>query len=371
MKALDIVRTLQERLPFYSDAFSTQVAITSLVSVSNVVTGTTAAAHGFYVGDKIHINNAVMPNALTSLTRVGTTATAITTNKHNLTIGIDSTVTISGATEVEYNGTHTLLSVDSRNQFTFTVADSAVTPATGLPVLEETIGARTLQGTQVGFNGYFTVQSVPTATTFSYLSTMPDLTAIGAPVLIGPSTRITCAANLPEIEFNYTRQASEGGRAGVRDLYAFVVLGNVSISKSRSINADNIDTIALGDDPRQRQIKPFSVYVVIPTSKDLSGAIARDISEDLAPVLYRSLVGTKPPSGLSELQWSNIVSTGHSQTAWNAAFYIHEFTFETVADITFEDTAISNNYTAFQCFDIALFKDNKDAPTVGGRFDVL
>ncbi len=370
MKALDIVKILQERLPFYTDAFSSQVALTSLVSLSNVVTGTTTTAHGFAVGDKIHINNAVMPNAL-AITRAGTTATAISSNKHNLTFGIDTTVTISGADQAEYNGTHVLLSVDSRNQFTFVVADSAVTPATGSPVLEEAIGARTLQGTQVGFNGYFTIQTIPTTTSFAYASTMPDLTAVGTPVLIGPSTRVTRAATLEEIFNNYTKQASEGGRAGVRDLWAFVVLGNVSISKSRSINADNIDTVALGDDPRQRQIKPFSVYVVIPTSKDISGAIARDISEDLSPVLYRSLVGVKPPSGLTESQWSKIVATGHSQASWNGAYYIHEFTFETVADITLEDTALSNDSVAFECFTLDFYvTDNRDAPSVGGTFSL-
>ena len=151
----------------------------------------------------------------------------------------------------------------------------------------------------------------------------------------------------------------------------FCFLGNVSISKSRSINADNIDTVALGDDPRQRQIKPFSLYVVIPTNKDISGAIARDISEDLSPVLYRSLIGIKPPSGLTELQWSNIVSTGHSQSVWNGAIYIHEFTFEVVADITLEDTALSNNNAPFECFTLDFYvTDNRDAPSVGGSFNL-
>lgn len=378
MKAQDIVQTLQERLPFYSDAFSTQISLTSLVSLSNVVTVTTTAAHGLVVGDKIHINNAVIPNPIVTLTQVDGVASAETLNKHDLTFD-NQTVTISGAAEAGYNGEKTLLSVlaQSRNDFTFEVDELTVSPDTGSPILEQLLSPRTFKdGTQVGFNGFFTITSVPTTTSFTYSSNLPDVTAIGTPVLIGPSLRISCVARLNgdplnEILRNYTVQISEAGRTGNRDLWAFVYLAGVAVSKSRHINTDNIDTFALGDDPRQRQIEPFSVYVVIPTSNDLSGSIARDISQDLTPVFYLSLVGIKPLSSLTEATWSKIVSTGHDTAFWDGAFYIHQFEFEAVADITLEDTALHTNHVPFECFDINFFlTDNLDAPSVSGTFTV-
>ena len=375
MKAQDIVQTLQQRLPFYSDAFSAQIALTSLVSLSNVVTVTTAVDHALSVGDKIHINNAVIPNPIVSLSQADGMANAETLNKHDLTFekNLDQSVTISGAAEAGYNGDKTLLSVmaQSRNNFTFEVDELTISPDSGSPILEQTIAPRTVEGTQMGFNGFFAIQSVPTASTFTYNSMLPDVSAIGSPVLIGPGLRISRAASIDEIVNNYTQQLSESGRSGIRDLWAFVVLGDVSVSKSRHITTDNIATFALGDDPRQRQIEPFSVFVVIPTSKDLSGSIARDISQDLTPVFYRSLVGVKPATSLTESTWSKIAATGHGQALWNGSFYIHQFEFEGLADITLEDTALHTNHVPFECFNLNFFlTDNRDAPSVGGTFNL-
>lgn len=64
---------------------------------------------------------------LTSLTSVGTTATA-TKNNHGFTTG--QYVTISGAVQTEYNGTYAI-TVTGANTFTYTFAGSATTPATG------------------------------------------------------------------------------------------------------------------------------------------------------------------------------------------------------------------------------------------------
>lgn len=66
--------------------------------------------------------------SVTSITRVGSTATVTTVSDHNLASGID--VTISGANEPEYNVTETI-TVIAADQFTYEVAGSPATPATG------------------------------------------------------------------------------------------------------------------------------------------------------------------------------------------------------------------------------------------------
>jgi hypothetical protein len=87
--------------------------------VFSLVAGQTAYAIG---------NSSV---AIVSLTRVTTTATATTANPHGLESG--NRITVSGATQTEYNITASI-TVTSPTKFTYTVSAAAVTPATGSPV---------------------------------------------------------------------------------------------------------------------------------------------------------------------------------------------------------------------------------------------
>jgi len=70
----------------------------------------------------------VFDNAVTSITRVGTVATVTTDDPTNIQSG--SIVTISGASQAEYNGPHRV-TVTGEDTFTFSVSGSPATPATG------------------------------------------------------------------------------------------------------------------------------------------------------------------------------------------------------------------------------------------------
>lgn len=70
-----------------------------------------------------------------SIERSGTIATATSSSDHN--IGSGASVVISGAVETEYNGTFTV-TVTSSTEFTYDVAGSPSTPATGLPTVTTT-----------------------------------------------------------------------------------------------------------------------------------------------------------------------------------------------------------------------------------------
>lgn len=70
-----------------------------------------------------------------SITRVGTTATSVSSGNHNIASG--ASVIISGAAETEYNGTFTAI-VTSPTVFTYEVTGSPTTPATGTPVVTTT-----------------------------------------------------------------------------------------------------------------------------------------------------------------------------------------------------------------------------------------
>jgi hypothetical protein len=68
------------------------------------------------------------PTSITSITRVGSTATVTSTN-HNLVVGDE--VNIIGANESEYNKIQTVTNIIDSNTFEYTVSGTPTTPATG------------------------------------------------------------------------------------------------------------------------------------------------------------------------------------------------------------------------------------------------
>lgn len=91
-----------------------------------------------YIDYSTNPQNQPFPNNVTlttiaTITRSSTTATATVTAGHMFVVG--ESVTISGATQTDYNGTFTIVTI-TRTTFTFVVANSPTTPATGSPVVK-------------------------------------------------------------------------------------------------------------------------------------------------------------------------------------------------------------------------------------------
>lgn len=74
---------------------------------------------------------------IASLTRSGTTAIAETAGEHLLATGLS--LTVSGAAQTEYNGTHAI-TVTAANEFTYEITGSPATPATGTILASGTWG---------------------------------------------------------------------------------------------------------------------------------------------------------------------------------------------------------------------------------------
>jgi uncharacterized phage protein gp47/JayE len=79
------------------------------------------------------VSTIVAVNQVIGITRSGTTATATTASGHTLATGM--TVTVSGATQSEYN-IAAVITVTGRDTFTYQVAGTPATPATGSPVYD-------------------------------------------------------------------------------------------------------------------------------------------------------------------------------------------------------------------------------------------
>lgn len=144
---------------------------------SNIVTVNTTAAHGFSLGWTVRIAGEVdigLPGAITSMTGAGGVVTVVMNAPHLIQVG--TRIIVAGVTDATFNGIFLVQTVPSATTFTY----SALT-LTGTAV----IGGATIS---TGFNGDFVIASIPTATSFTYNDIGPDSsqsTALATATIIG------------------------------------------------------------------------------------------------------------------------------------------------------------------------------------------
>jgi len=98
---------------------------------------------------------------VTSITRIGSTVTVTTSADHGYVTG--KTITIAGALQTDYNGSYTI-TVTASNEFTYTIATTPVTPATGSITSRYTAEENGLvyltSQTNPDQNGYYVTRSI-------------------------------------------------------------------------------------------------------------------------------------------------------------------------------------------------------------------
>ena len=112
----------------------------------------------YTVDDNYAVSNIVQ--IINSITRSGSTVIVTTASSHNLATGID--VTISGANQTDYNGTHNIIVVND-TVFTYDIPTTPATPATGSLQLN-------VLGVQVSVKsvGYGSTQNLSSGSTLSF-----------------------------------------------------------------------------------------------------------------------------------------------------------------------------------------------------------
>lgn len=327
--------------PKLTDKFSSAISVASL-SRSGATVSALSVGHGLTTGDYVTIKGAYEGNPAT-ITSADGVATVTTTNDHDLTeIGPHqynvypfNQATISGADQGEYNGTFNVASVPNRKSFTYNISGSPASPATGTITL--------LQDT---YNGRYEITVVDDDNfTFQIVGT-PETPATGT-ITAETEARISGAVSIERAVRGYTKQLN--GK-----LWAFVVIGDITISKDRNIFSDATSTMSQQEEWRQRLIEPLSVFVFIPSTSSLSSRLSRDLVEDIRPILYKSLVGVKFPTTLTDETWSMLTPVGDrmSGEASDDSFYVHEFMFERVVDMTYVDTVGPDDNNAFRDFNM-------------------
>jgi hypothetical protein len=338
MKASDIIRQLKAVLPQFTDKFTTNLSVSSLTRSGTTITAVTTTNHGLSTNDYANIVGAKSPTTINTLTQTGGVATAVTATDHDLTLnetevhlGREVFVEISGANESDYNGTHKLLSVPNRTTFTYELVSTAPTPATGSPILE-TYG--------LGYVGWHQITKV-NDTTFTYQTTeTPNSPAIGT-IEARINVRVSGALNLEEAEAAYTAQQ-------VDELMGFVVVGDKTANKDRVVESDAVATMGRGEEYRQLVIQPFSVYCIFPATGSIAARQERDDADDLVVPFCKSLLRVPFSSGFTETAFSNTVFSGDRFATYNKAIYVHEYAFETTGWIVYEDTVDPEYSVAFR-----------------------
>jgi len=431
MKIEDIVFQLHNVLPDQTTLFTEQQGIGSITKSGTTATVTTTGCHTVQTGEYVNIVGAKNAVTITSLTRVGTVATAITSSDHGLTqelpqyqtqveiqgavesdyngikdavlppeVIIESItqvnnvatittrddhgfvanteffVSITGADQYQYNGKFAVQSTPTSTTFTVNINGNPVSPATGGTIRTQAVFNR--------FVFFYTVENAPTTpatgtiqllqpqyfnqgyagrfaatriddTQFTYELDSDNSPSLSSPaqgtIVMHRSPRVTGAVNIERALEAYTaREANE--------LWAIVVLDDEFTSKDRNTVNDSTATIVKGSDQyRLTEIRPFSVYVVTPSTEELLGIDARDLMVDVKRALYKSLLNVKFPTDLTEDTLGAVIPTTNGFFGWANAYYVHRFQFETQSDVVLNDAVDPDYNVAFRCIDMTICND--------------
>lgn len=351
MRCADIVDHLQRRLPMLTDQFSDVIAISSIVHAGTTATITTATNHGLAVGSAPTIFGARTPVAVASITHaaLATFAVVTTSEDHDLTLYRTFTdgnvVEVDGANEAEFEGVRTIVAVPNRRTLHIAVDPAAPAAATGTIRL---LGASNYFR---NVRGRYAVATVVSPTVFTVQHTAAsDLGTLIGPAFLRTPARITGAIDAVAAGRSFSQEA--GGAASKP--WAFVVLGDVTAVRNRSAPAEAYAVNQLSGGWTQFVLQPFRILVALPNTVDERGRTARDLAEDLFGPICRAILGASFSTGLAHPAPSAFVNfTGHgAEGSEPGAFYVHEYAFEQLGQITIDDTVLNEDHVAFR--DIAV-----------------
>ncbi len=344
MKAIDLVNQLQVKLPTFTDAFTTDIAIKLITRSGTVMTAVCNNPHNLKPGNIVSINGAITPITISSLTRSSIIGTLVTATPHDLTDKIATTIAISGSVEAEFNGTFTRLQIKDRNTITFTMADAGPTSATGSPVLE---GGESIFQT---YNKTFQVSATPSSVSFQFIQSDTSLPDPIGTIIARSSPRITAAITFDRAKEMYTQKPAT-------DKWLYVVLDDAIASKDRNISSDAVSNPQRGQEYRQQVVQNFDLYAFFPVTSELAARESRDEAEDLFRPICQSILFALFDSGLFAGAQNPVSFVNHGVQDYDTAVYTHGYTFQAVADLTFDDTVGFDDDVAFRDIDLTIFPD--------------
>ncbi len=355
-----ILSHLQEYLPQLTDAFTNETAVNAGIKAgSPQVLRIVYNSHTYNIGDSIILAGSKLDNGINNVQQFfedGTSILRFTTNvKHDLTEDYDENLTdgkveLTGFTDSGLNDFFTLYAVPSSTTFEIEY-----------PTLPTLNGNETLREIrELGVNGTFEVTDVPDANTIDIdLVDRPEFDIKDVPNLkVIDSYRIMIVADWNRAKELYTKQS-------IDDLYLFIIMEDVDISKERRLENDAAASNTAQNELRVKNICRFTLDVVIPTQNAVDGSQAVQLAYDeLYTILLAVMAGAPLGSDENSKYISTLTSHGPVED-FNAAYYAHGYSFEYIFEYTFENTFIGvfGNTTAFRRINIS-FADKQDGSNI-------
>lgn len=349
MKAIDIIGQLQRDLPSYTNLFSDELKVSLMSSSNSIATVITEDDHHFTDTQWVNVVGVFGKIPLTSISINERFVTVLTSEPTDLSLFKGSTVTINGAVESEANGTFKLIAVPSRKEFTYVIEGDMPSSITGDVYLKESYGSN------IYYNGRHQI-SVTGPRSFTYeVSALAPTKTVGD-IVVRYSHRISGCLSSQRALNAYTKQKTDKS-------WAFVVLGEASVSKDRSLLSDSTGTAHQGVMYLQRLISEFSIFVFNSTVKDLSGRVTRDLMVDIEVYLGQALLRYKPPKRFSSNMIDGVTALGNGLSLDENSYYVHHFDYQITEDIMRLD-AIQPETVSFNVIDLHVLKNEPYDDTI-------
>lgn len=349
MKLLDVINQLKTVLPkYFPGRIADSLDVSSLTVSLGVATLTTSTPHNLKAGREVVLSAVKTHTAIENVTKAGNVATITTAVAHDLTPlwPQHETITLAGFDQGEWNTEFEIVSVLSR--FSFKVR-------TTLDVPETLTGNEYLLETRNdGVNGKHLITQI-TGRTLKFSGITLDGTYSGGIVQAG--VRIGGAVTLDHALQQYTEQ-------GLSDLWCFVVMDDLNVSRDRTSFSDAVASKTASDDMRLRLIDGFQIVLVKNVTSDAGAVVAVDLfrHDMLAPIL-KSVYGVMFETGLSGGTDFRTVITGANFVSYNLATFAYAYKFQVVMDVTNEDAAENEDSMAFRTIEYSeILSDNEEVP---------
>jgi hypothetical protein len=311
--------------------------IESITITSGIATVTTIKDHGYIVNANLKVRIAGVSQE--------------PYNKDTLILSTPTTKTftyaVSGTTEPATNKSGRFMQVKQlENAYTinFTVDNATTSPATGT--------IYQLSKSQEGYNGYKTVTSTPTTTTFTYdIQGTPLSPAQGTIITkLNPTISGSIDLDLANEHFKTKFQNNQSTH------WVYIVMEDENQSRNDKVKTDATSYTNNGYGTREQDIQTVNIYIFLPSNESLLHVDTRDKAEGYKKCINKALLRFKAPSVLSDNSYSGLLSSNNGTEAFNSAYYIHRYTFEAVNYYTTCDGVEDADLSAFRVFDFD-FKD--------------
>lgn len=306
-----------------------------------------------------------------SITISGSTATVTTKTPHGYIDDSNIQVELTGVNPEVYNKRTTLDSVPTDTTFTYTVFGTEENGANSFnkimkvrqlinsytfifrvdnePITPATGTITQLSSYKAGYNGYKTILTVPTTTSFTYACP-----ALGSPAQGTITTRISPNITA-SVDYERASQLFQSDSViGESTKWISVVVGDEITSKNLKTQTDNISTYQVGNEIRENFYQNITLYIFIPCGQvndQLLYARMRDTASSYKPYIYKALLGFQPTSDLTDTKYSGLISITNGMFAFNGSYYVHQYTFQASCWINQSDTIDPDDVFAFRTFD--------------------